>query len=161
MRTLKLDTYSLMVVLAAAAVLLVSAMTGGAASVPASTLSPPKTAEMKPGPDGFIRRWLLLEPIAATGLTDSIVQAAVKKGPFVSELSAVPRDGEKVDVEGAQLAWHAVDTSNYNVNLFHFARSLDRNTSNVLFWVVTVSKSPPEMGEVRPAPALNPLLSGG
>ena len=37
-----------------------------------------------------------------------------------------------MNVESAQLTWHAVDTSNYNVNLFHFARSLDKNTSNVL-----------------------------
>src|SRR5512146_1995416 len=131
MRTFERDASSLTVVLAAAAVLLASVV--GAASIPASTLSPPKTGEMKPGPDGFIRRWLVLEPIAATGLTDSIVQAAVKKAPFGTELSAVPRDGDKVNVESAQLAWHAVDTSNYNINLFHFARSLDKNTSNVLF----------------------------
>jgi hypothetical protein len=149
MRTLKRDASSLVVDLAAVAVLLASAVTGGAASVPASTLSPPKTAEMKPAPDGFIRRWLVLEPIATTGLTDSIVQAAVKKGPFVTELSAVPGDGEKVNVESAQLTWHAVDTSNYNLNLFHFARSLDKNTSNVLFWVVTVVHAPREIRDVR------------
>ena len=149
MRTLKRDASSLIVVLAAAAVLLVSAVIGGAAAVPASTLSPPKTAEMKPGTDGFIRRWLLLEPIPAPGLTDSIVQAAVKKGPLVSELTAVPRDGETVNMESAQLTWHAVDTSNYNINLFHFARSLDKNTSNVLFWVVTVVHAPREIRDVR------------
>ena len=149
MRRLKRDASSLVVGLTTAAVLLASAMGGGAASVPASTLSPPKTEEMKPGPDGFIRRWLVLEPIAATGLTDSIVQAAVKKGPLVTELSAVPRDGEKVNVESAQLTWHALDTSNYNLNLFHFARSLDKNTSNVLFWVVTVVHAPREMRDVR------------
>jgi len=112
-------------------------------------LSPPKTAELKPGPDGFIRRWLVLEPIAATGLTDSIVQAAVRKGPFVNEPSAIPRDEEKVNVESAQLTWHALDTSNYNLNLFHFARSLDKNTSNVLFWVVTVVHAPREMRDLR------------
>ena len=149
MRTFKRDTSFLVVVLAAVAVLLVNAVSGGAAAVPASTLSPPKTADLKPGPDGFIRRWLVLEPIAATGLTDSIVQAAVRKGPFVNEPSAIPRDGEKVNVDSAQLTWHALDTSNYNLNLFHFARSLDKNTSNVLFWVVTVVHAPREMRDVR------------
>ena len=149
MRTFKRDTSFLVVVLAAVAVLLVNAVSGGAAAVPASTLSPPKTAELKPGPDGFIRRWLVLEPIAATGLTDSIVQAAVRKGPFVNEPSAIPRDGEKVNVESTQLTWHALDTSNYNLNLFHFARSLDKNTSNVLFWVVTVVHAPREMRDLR------------
>ena len=149
MRTFKRDTSFLVVVLAAVPVLLVNAVSGGAAAVPASTLSPPKTAELKPGPDGFIRRWLVLEPIAATGLTDSIVQAAVRKGPFVNEPSAIPRDGEKVNVDSAQLTWHALDTSNYNLNLFHFARSLDKNTSNVLFWVVTVVHAPREMRDLR------------
>jgi len=149
MRTFKRDASFLVVVLAAVAVLLVNALSGGAAAVPASTLSPPKTADLKPGPDGFIRRWLVLEPIAATGLTDSIVQAAVRKSPVVNEPSAIPRDGEKVNVESAQLTWHALDTSNYNLNLFHFARSLDKNTSNVLFWVVTVVHAPREMRDVR------------
>ena len=149
MRTFKRDASFVVVVLAAVAVLLVNAVSGGAAAVPASTLSPPKTADLKPGPDGFIRRWLVLEPIAATGLTDSIVQAAVRKGPFVNEPSAIPRDGEKVNVDSAQLTWHALDTSNYNLNLFHFARSLDKNTSNVLFWVVTVVHAPREMRDLR------------
>ena len=149
MNTFKRDASFLVVVLAAVAVLLVNAVSGGAAAVPASTLSPPKTAGLKPGPDGFIRRWLVLEPIAATGLTDSIVQAAVRKGPFVNEPSAIPRDGEKVNVESAQLTWHALDTSNYNLNLFHFARSLDKNTSNVLFWAVTVIQVPREIRDVR------------
>jgi len=149
MRTFKRDASFLVVVLAAVAVLLVNAVSGGAAAVPASTLSPPKTADLKPGPDGFIRRWLVLEPIAATGLTESIVQAAVRKGPFANEPLAIPRDEEKVNVESAQLTWHALDTSNYNLNLFHFARSLDKNTSNVLFWVVTVVHAPREMRDVR------------
>ena len=149
MRTFKRDASFLVVVLAAVAVLLVNAVSGGAAAVPASTLSPPKTVDLKPGPDGFIRRWLVLEPIAATGLTDSIVQAVVRKSPVVNEPSAIPRDREKVNVESAQLTWHALDTSNYNLNLFHFARSLDKNTSNVLFWAVTVIQVPREIRDVR------------
>ena len=141
MRTYKRDASFMLAVLSAAATLI--------AAVPASTLSAPKTPEMKPGPDGFIRRWLVLEPIPAPGLTDSMVQAEVKKGPFLTELSAIPHDGEKVNVDNTQLAWHAEDTANYNLNLFHFARSLDKNTSNVLFWVVTVVHAPREVRDVR------------
>jgi hypothetical protein len=120
-----------------------------AAPVNTSTLSPPKTAELKPGSDGFIRRWLVLEPIASSGLTDSIVQAAVKKDPFASQYAVVPHDEEKVTVNNAELVWHAVDTANYNVNLFHFSTALKKNTSNVLFWVVTVVNLPQEMHGVR------------
>ena len=67
----------------------------------------------------------------------------------MTDLSAVPRDWENVKMDGTQLSLLAVDTSNYNVNLFHFARSLDKNTSNVLFWVVTVVHAPREMRDVR------------
>lgn len=132
-----------------ATMLLTGAMDGGAAPVSASTLSAPKTPELKPGPDGFIRRWLVLEPIASSGLTDNIVRAAVKKEPLASQLAVVPRDEEKVMVDGAELVWHAVDTTKYNLNLFHFATALKKNTSNVLFWVVTVVNLPREMRDVR------------
>lgn len=42
-----------------------------------------------------------------------------------------------------------MDTTNYNLNLFHFATALKKNTSNVLFWVVTVVNAPREMRDVR------------
>ena len=47
------------------------------------------------------------------------------------------------------LAWHAVDTVNYNVNLYHFAYALKQPTTNLLFWAVTVVNSPREMRDVR------------
>jgi hypothetical protein len=122
---------------------------GAAAPVSASTLSPPRTPELKPEADGFLRRWLVLEPIASNGLTDSIVQAAVKKEPFLSQVAAVPRDEDKLTVDGTNLVWHAVDTTKYNLNLFHFATALKKNTSNVLFWVVTVVNAPREVRDVR------------
>ena len=49
----------------------------------------------------------------------------------------------------AELTWHAVDTVNYNVNLFHFSREHGKKTSDVLFWAVTVINSPREMKDVR------------
>jgi hypothetical protein len=119
------------------------------ASVTASTLSPPKTPDLRPGPDGFIRRWLVLEPIPSNGLTDNVVQAAVKKEIFTSQLTVVPRDEEKMTVDGSELVWHAVETTKYNLNLFHFATALKKNTSNVLFWVVTAVNMPREMHDVR------------
>ena len=41
----------------------------------------PLTNGIPSGADGFIQRWLLLEPIGANGLTDSAVQAAVNSRP--------------------------------------------------------------------------------
>jgi hypothetical protein len=135
---------------------LMAAMTfnlGAATNEPAQNLGPTlnrAAASAKPvGPDGFLQRWLVLEPIRATGLTDSVVQAAVKVEYFPNQLSVVPRDGDSVTFGGTNLTWHAVDTGNYNVNLFHFARALNRPTSDVLFWAVTVVHCPEEMSDVR------------
>lgn len=120
-----------------------------AAQVPPVTLTKPSTAEKAPDVDGFIRRWFILEPIAAGGVTQSAVQTLVSKEQFPNQLTVIPRDGEAVNVGGAPLRWHAVDTLNYNVNLFHFARAEGKKTSDVLFWAVTIIDSPREMRDVR------------
>jgi hypothetical protein len=103
-----------------------------------------------PDADGFLHRWLLLEPIRVSGqLTDSAVQTTVKTEYFPNQFGVVPRDGDKVTVGGVQLTWHAVDTTDYNVNLYHFAHGLGKPTSNVLFWAVTVVTAPRELTGVR------------
>ena len=123
---------------------------GQAAQAPPTTLSKPRTLVLKPDSDGFLKRWLLLEPIDdPNGLTDTAVQAAVHKEYFPDQFTLLPRDGDQVTVNGTRLLWHAVDTSKYNVNLFHFGRALNKKTSDVLFWAVTVVKSPREMENVR------------
>ena len=119
------------------------------AQTPPQTLTKPATPQKTPAVDGFIQRWLLLEPIGVTGLTESAVQATVKKEHFPNQFTVIPRDGDKVAVGDAQLTWHAVDTKNYNVNLYHFAHALGKPTSDVLFWAVTIVNSPQEMRGVR------------
>src|SRR4029079_4652846 len=98
---------------------------------------------------GFIQRWLLLEPIRVPGqLTESAVRTAVEKD-FSVPATPLPHDRDKRTVRDSELAWHAVDTVNYNVNLYHFAHALNKPTSNVLFWAVTVINVPREMTGVR------------
>ncbi len=120
-----------------------------AAQVAPVTLTAPASPEKSPDADGFLQRWLLLEPIESNGLGDSAVQAAVKKEYFPDQFTVVPKDGDKVTAGGTQLTWHAVDTKLYNVNLYHFAHALGKPTSNVMFWVVTVVNAPQEMTGVR------------
>jgi hypothetical protein len=74
---------------------------------------------------------------------DALALAALPGG------SAEKTDGAAVAVNGTQLAWHAIDTANYNVNLYHFAWALSKPTSSVLFWVETSVDSPREMPGVR------------
>jgi len=120
-----------------------------AARGPAPTITRPATPTKAPDEEGFIRRWLVLEPIGTSGLTDSLVQAAVKKEYFPNQFTVIPHDGDKVNVEDSNLTWHAVDTKLYNVNLYHFAYALGKPTSNVLFWAITVLDCPNELKDVR------------
>ncbi len=115
----------------------------------APTITRPATPAKAPDEEGFIRRWLVLEPIGANGLSDSAVQAAVKREYFPNQFTVIPRDGDKVTVEGIDLTWHAIDTRLYNLNLYHFASALGKPTSNVLFWAVTVVDCPNELKDVR------------
>jgi len=118
--------------------------------VAAQSIVPPSSAAKPPDADGFLQRWLLLEPVAVSGqLSDGAVQATVKKEYFPNQFTVMPRDGENVSVAGGDLAWHAVDTTGYNVNLYHFAHGLGKPTSNVLFWAVTVVNAPQELRDVR------------
>ena len=120
-----------------------------ASQISAPTLKASDSSDKGPDADGFIQRWFILDPISTNGLTDTAVQTAVKKEYFANQLAVVPRDGDKVNVGGAELTWHALDTTNYNVNLFHFARAYGKKTSDVLFWAVTVINCPREMRNVR------------
>ena len=113
------------------------------------TLVQPTTPDKATNADGFIQRWIILEPIAANGLTDNAVQATVRKEYFTDQLSLLPKDGDKLTVAGVELTWHALDTTQYNVNLYHFARALGKPTSNVLFWGVTIINCPEQITGVR------------
>jgi len=107
-------------------------------------------AEQVPDADGFIQRWLILEPIRSdNALTDNAVREAVKKEYFPNQFSVVPRDCDRVKIDDAELAWHAVDTKEYNVNLYHFAHEHGAPSSYVLFWAVTIINCPEEMRGVR------------
>ncbi len=118
--------------------------------VPAPSLKPVASASKAPDADGFIQRWLILEPIAVSGqLGDAAVQETVKKEYFRDQLSIMPHDGDKVSVDGAELVWHAVDSTAFNVNLLHFAQNYGKGYENVLFWGVTIIDCPREMTGVR------------
>jgi len=136
-------------VLAASAFLAIAAASPAAAQGLGPSLTSPTMLPKAPDALGFIPRWLLLEPIGVNGLGDSAVQAMVKKVYFSDQFTVIPNDGDKVTVGDAQLTWHAVDTKNYNVNLYHFGIALGKPTTNVLFWVVTTVNCLQEMPNVR------------
>jgi hypothetical protein len=131
------------------AVLAVGTVLVLAAQTPPVTLTTPAPGQKAPDAAGFLQRWVLLEPISTNGLIESAVRAAVQKEHFPDQFTVVPHDGDRAMVGGTELKWHAIDTKNYNVNLYHFAHALDKKTSDVLFWAVTTVNSPRELHDVR------------
>ncbi len=122
--------------------------------------TPATSGAKAPDADGFLQRWLLLEPIdkpnrTNTVFTDSYIRKAFTTEYFPGQFTTVPRDGDKVTVAGEQLAWHALDATNFNVKLFRFAYGENKRTYGVLFWAVTVVNSPRELRNVRLAVGSN------
>jgi hypothetical protein len=121
---------------------------------------PAESSPKAPDADGFLRRWLLLEPInkpnrTNTVFTDSYVREALYNEYFPGQFTVVPEDGDTVSVDGQELKWHALDSTNFNVKLFRFAYGLDKQHYGVLFWAVTVVNSLKEIKNVRMAVGSN------
>jgi len=119
------------------------------------------TANAKaPDANGFLQRWLLLEPIKQSirsnaVFTEGYVHNAIKTLNFPDQFTTVAHDGDAVTVAGEQLAWHALDSTNFNVKLFRFAYGLNKPIYGVLFFAQTVVNSPREMPNVRLAVGSN------
>lgn len=117
-------------------------------------------APAKPSADGFIGRWLILEPIekpnrSNTVFTDSYLRDAFTTNYFPGQLTKWPRDGEKEKVGKQKLQWHALDSNLFNVKLFRFATNLEKQYYGVLFWVVTAIDCEEEIPDVRMAVGSN------
>jgi hypothetical protein len=121
---------------------------------------PATTKKKTPDPEGFIQRWLLLEPInkpnrSNTVFADSYIRTAFTTEYFPNQFTVLPKDGEKVKVGEQELTWHALESTNFNVKLFRFSYGLRKQIYGVLFWAVTVVNSPQEMKNVRMAVGSN------
>jgi hypothetical protein len=118
------------------------------------------TAKMTPDSKGFIKRWMLLEPISKpnrgnTVFTDSYLRTAFATEYFPNQFTVLPKDGEKVKAGTQELTWHALESSLFNVKLFRFAYGLRKEHYGIIFWAVTVVNSTEEMKDVRLAVGSN------
>jgi hypothetical protein len=112
------------------------------------TLSPyfvPATSQpAAPDADGFLRRWMLLEPITKPNRTNIVftgtyVRNAFSTEYFPNQFTVLPHNGDKETVAGEELAWHALDSTNFDVKLFRFAYGLNKPTYGVIFWANSAS----------------------
>ena len=147
--------------------------------------SPATAQPVQPDEDGFIRRWMLLEPIdkpnpGNTVFTDSYLREHFNREYFKGQQTILPKDGQKVKAtfkqeqapagfgRGAQapaqpevktvsqtLTWHALDSENFNVKLFRFAEKWGQQVYGVLFWAVTIIDCDEDIENVRLAVGSN------
>ena len=147
--------------------------------------SPATAQPAKPDEEGFIRRWLLLEPIdkpnpGNTVFTDSYLREHFNREYFKGQQTIVPKDGQKVKATFKQeqapagfgrgaaapaqpevktvsqtLTWHALDSENMNVKLFRFAEKWGQQVYGVLFWAVTIIDCDEDIENVRLAVGSN------
>lgn len=125
---------------------------------PASGLTPyfssPDKRFTSPKADGFIGRWLMLEPIdkpnrSNTVFTDSYLREAFKTEYFPGQTTSFPKAGHEVKVGKQTLKWHSLDSKLFNVKLFRFATGLEKQYYGVLFWVMTAIECEEEIRDVR------------
>ena len=121
---------------------------------------PATKSKKTPDSEGFIQRWLLLEPINKPNrsnivFTDTYLRTAFTTEYFPDQFTVLPKNGEKVEVGEQELSWHALESTNFNVKLFRFAYGLNKQVYGVLFWAVTVVNSPREMKNTRMAVGSN------
>lgn len=147
--------------------------------------STPEAEAVQPDDQGFIRRWLLLEPISKPNRTNTVfvdsylrdnLDTGWNKGDF-----KIPSDGqvEKMDVEfqapvdltagrprnpfeapeikivKAKLTWHALDSKLFNVKLYRYAVGTETGRYGAIFRAVTVIDVPEDMVDVRLAVGSN------
>jgi len=137
----------------------ISAPDNAARSI-APYFTPATSVPKKPDADGFLQRWLLLEPIdkpnrSNTVFTDSYVRNTFNTEFFPNQFTVIPHNGDKVKVGDQELEWHALDSANWNVKLFRFAYGLNKPIYAVIFWAVTIVNSPRELENVRMAVGSN------
>ena len=152
-----------------AAMLAVAALTGLAAT-PAIAQSdgyraqfsdyytPATSTPATPDADGFIRRWTILEPIAKSFnsnsmLTDNYLSEAMAEEYFKDQFTLIPEDGMKVKYGKTNLVWHALDSKKYFVNLLRFAEGYGKEYFQQMYWAVTIIDCDKDIENVR--------LSGG
>lgn len=126
-----------------------------------TTYMRPATKENKqPDDEGFIRRWMLLEPIkqdirSNVIFTNTWLREAFDKQYFSGQMTDLPKDKQKVKVGSQKLTWHLLDSDTYNIRLFRFAEKWGQQTYGSLFFATTVIECPEETKDVRLAVGSN------
>lgn len=141
--------------------------------------TPADNGAVAPDSEGFIRRWMLLDPISKPNSSNRVftmayTREAITTQYFPNQFTVMPKDGDKVKVKmeyqppvvlssnrgavktedmpdyvNATLEWHALDSDHFFVKLFRMATGLDKDRYGVIFWAVTVINCDEDIENVR------------
>jgi len=122
--------------------------------------TPASGVKKAPNTNGFIQRWLVLEPvkkdIARNNIfTDNYLRTNFSTDNFSTDYSTVPKNGETVKLGNQELKWYALDSKTFNFNLYHFTYAINKPRYGILVWLVTVISCPEEIKNVRLAAGCN------
>ena len=121
----------------------------------------PATSEpTTPDSEGFIRRWTILEPIAKSFssnsmLTDNYLSEAMSEEYFKDQFTVIPVDGSKVKYGKSTLLWHSLDSKKFFVNLLRFAEGFGKEFFQQMYWAVTIIDCEEDIENVRLAGGVN------
>ncbi|HEV8604689.1 MAG TPA: hypothetical protein VGQ99_04950 [Tepidisphaeraceae bacterium] len=94
----------------------------------------------KPDDEGFIRNWVILEPIplgeTANTHEEDTQKPMFNKQYFDGQKDGTPQDGDKVKVDSKDLAWHAHSASDYAIDFEKIAADASKEPTNALFFGV-------------------------
>ena len=146
--------------------------------------STPVEEAVQPDELGFIRRWLLLEPISKpncgnTVFVDSYIRKNLDTGWNKGEFT-LPEDGDtetmmveyqkpvdmtagrpmwgvepETEMKKVKLAWHALDSKLFNVKLYRYAVGTETGRYGMICRAVTVIDVPEDLENVRLAVGSN------
>ena len=146
--------------------------------------STPTEEAIQPDDRGFIRRWLLLEPISKpnrgnTVFVDSYVRENLDTGWNKGEFK-IPVDGQtetmtvqvqkpvdmsagrpmwgvepEYEAKKVKLAWHALDSKLFNVKLYRYAVGTETGRYGLICRAVTIIDVPEDLENVRLAVGSN------
>ena len=119
-----------------------------------SHFTPASAAKKTPDANGFIQRWLVLEPVKKdivrnSIFTDNYLRTTFSTDNFSNDYTNVPQNGEIAKVGDQELKWYALDSKAFNFNLYHFTYAINKPRYGILVWLVTVIDCPEEIKNVR------------
>jgi hypothetical protein len=97
----------------------------------------PEPKKFEPDAEGFLRNWLLLDPISLGRAAERSNEAAQKewfdKEWFPGQFKATPKPGQKARIGAGDLAWHDYPAWDYYTDIEGFAVEKDKSQFNSLY----------------------------